>query len=226
MPGRKFSSLNYRYGFNGKENDNDVKGQGNQQDYGMRIYDPRLGKFLSVDPLTKAYPTLTPYQFASNSVIAGVDLDGMEFLPINSSMYRMMTTKHTVLVLPVKETVEYRIVEMSNVANVYKNIPEALQDGNGGFKYVQGGVIGTNGRDWNSEIDGGIITDPNKYHVKSVFYGTAQEGRSFQDITSLKSNVIPGKSTGNNGGVLGESGLGGIVKNYLNQDDFEALGDE
>ncbi len=42
----------YRYGFNGKENDNEVKGEGNQQDYGFRIYDPRLGRFLSVDPLT------------------------------------------------------------------------------------------------------------------------------------------------------------------------------
>lgn len=42
----------YRYGFNGKENDNDVKGiEGSQQDYGMRIYDPRLGRFLSVDPV-------------------------------------------------------------------------------------------------------------------------------------------------------------------------------
>jgi len=51
MPGRKFSSDGaYRYGLNGKENDNEVKGEGGQQDYGMRIYDPRLGKFLSVDP--------------------------------------------------------------------------------------------------------------------------------------------------------------------------------
>jgi RHS repeat-associated protein len=79
QPGRKFSIDNYRYGFNGKENDNDVKGEGNQQDYGMRIYDPRLGKFLSVDPLTKKYPELTPYQFASNRPIDGVDLDGAEF---------------------------------------------------------------------------------------------------------------------------------------------------
>src|SRR5439155_19165894 len=30
----------YRYGFNGKENDNDIEGEGNVQDYGMRIYDP------------------------------------------------------------------------------------------------------------------------------------------------------------------------------------------
>lgn len=31
-----------------------------------------------VDPLTKQYPELTPYQFASNSPIANIDLDGLE----------------------------------------------------------------------------------------------------------------------------------------------------
>jgi RHS repeat-associated protein len=78
MPGRTFSSGNYRFGFNGKENDNEVKGQGAQQDYGFRIYDPRLGRFLSVDPITKLYPELTPYQFASNSPIRYIDIDGLE----------------------------------------------------------------------------------------------------------------------------------------------------
>jgi len=73
----------YRYGFNGKENDNEVKGVGNQQDYGMRIYDPRLGKFLSIDPATKNFPNLTPYQFASNTPIQAIDLDGLEaFMPL------------------------------------------------------------------------------------------------------------------------------------------------
>jgi RHS repeat-associated protein len=69
---------NPRYGFNGKENDNEVKGEGNQQDYGMRIYDPRLGRFLSTDPITGEYPELTPYQFASNTPIQAIDLDGLE----------------------------------------------------------------------------------------------------------------------------------------------------
>jgi RHS repeat-associated protein len=68
----------YRYGFNGKENDNEIKGEGNQQDYGMRVYDPRIGKFLSVDPLTQSYPWYTPYQFAGNTPIQAVDLDGLE----------------------------------------------------------------------------------------------------------------------------------------------------
>src|SRR5690606_26729324 len=78
---RKYSVDGYRYGFNGKENDNEVKGEGNQQDYGMRIYDPRLGRFLSMDPLSRFYPWYTPYQFAGNDVIRNIDLDGGEPKP-------------------------------------------------------------------------------------------------------------------------------------------------
>ena len=79
MPGRQFNSDIYRYGFNGKENDNEVKGiTGSQQDYGFRIYDPRLGRFLSIDPLTISYPWYTPFQFAGDSPIAFIDIDGKE----------------------------------------------------------------------------------------------------------------------------------------------------
>lgn len=82
MPGRKYASSGlYKYGFNGKENDNEVIGEGNQQDYGMRVYDPRLGKFLSVDPLSKKFAYYTPYQYAGNKPIWCIDLDGLEDLP-------------------------------------------------------------------------------------------------------------------------------------------------
>ncbi len=86
MPGRRYADNDsYRYGFNGKENDNDVKGEGNQQDYGMRIYDTRLGKFLSVDPLSPKYPWYTPYQFAGNRPIEATDIDGLE--PDDASLF-------------------------------------------------------------------------------------------------------------------------------------------
>ncbi|WP_317044846.1 RHS repeat-associated core domain-containing protein, partial [Flavobacterium columnare] len=78
VPNRHSSSNQYRYGFNGKENDDELMGEGNWQEYGMRMYNPRIGRFPNVDPLTKKYPELTPYQFASNSPIAMVDLDGLE----------------------------------------------------------------------------------------------------------------------------------------------------
>ena len=78
MPNRHHNTPDYRYGFNGKEMDDEIKGEGVQYDYGFRIYDPRLGKFLSQDPLFKDYPMLTPYQFASNTPIQAIDVDGKE----------------------------------------------------------------------------------------------------------------------------------------------------
>jgi RHS repeat-associated protein len=66
--------VKYRYGFNGKELDK----ESNLQDYGMRIYNPELCKFLSVDPISDEYPWLTPYQFSSNRPIECVDIDGLE----------------------------------------------------------------------------------------------------------------------------------------------------
>jgi len=79
QPGRGSQSTAYRYGFNGKENDNEVNGPGNWQDYGMRMYNPQIARFMREDPLTGKYPYLTPYQFASNSPISGVDQDGLEW---------------------------------------------------------------------------------------------------------------------------------------------------
>ncbi|MEN7550422.1 RHS repeat-associated core domain-containing protein [Rapidithrix thailandica] len=67
---RKYSDEAYRCGFNGKENDKDFGNQHLIQDYGFRLYNPEIGKFLSVDPLTSSYPWYTP--------IAAVDLDGLE----------------------------------------------------------------------------------------------------------------------------------------------------
>jgi RHS repeat-associated protein len=95
MPNRSTASEDYRFGFNGKEKDDEVKGSGNQYDYGFRIYNPRLGKFLSVDPLTKDYPFYTPYQFSGNMPIWAIDLDGLEeFIMIRhfSSGVHFMTT--------------------------------------------------------------------------------------------------------------------------------------
>ena len=77
--GGRFSCVNlYRYGFNGHEKDDEVSGSGNSYDFGARMYSPRLGRFLSVDPLTEHFPHYSPYQFAGNTPIQAIDLDGAE----------------------------------------------------------------------------------------------------------------------------------------------------
>jgi RHS repeat-associated protein len=78
MPGRSYEAGGYRFGFNGKEDDPEAVEAGSQYDYGFRIYNTGIGRFLSVDPLTKSYPWYTPYQFAGNTPIWAIDLDGLE----------------------------------------------------------------------------------------------------------------------------------------------------
>jgi RHS repeat-associated protein len=80
----------YRYGFNGKEKDDNGEWGTTAYDYGFRIYNPALARFLSVDPLMKRYPMLTPYQFASNSPISSIDLDGKEGLLFLEGMEEMI----------------------------------------------------------------------------------------------------------------------------------------
>jgi RHS repeat-associated protein len=66
----------YRYRFNGKENDKETYGDGNALDFGARIYDSRLGRWLSVDPLGHNYQELAPYQFVDNNPLIFIDPDG------------------------------------------------------------------------------------------------------------------------------------------------------
>ena len=76
MAERTYSNGNYRYGFNGKENDTDFGSH--IQDYGFRLYSRESARFLSVDPLSDSYPFYTPYQFAGNNPVRFTDLDGLE----------------------------------------------------------------------------------------------------------------------------------------------------
>jgi RHS repeat-associated protein len=75
-PGEQFSSPNYRYGFNGMEKDDEIKGNGNSYDFGARLYSSRIGKWMSIDSEWKLYPDISPYAFAVNNPIRYVDPDG------------------------------------------------------------------------------------------------------------------------------------------------------
>jgi len=72
--------VDYRFGFNGMEKDNQIKGVGNSLDFGARIYDSRLGRWMSLDPLAQKYPDLSPYNFVENSPIIFIDPDGKKII--------------------------------------------------------------------------------------------------------------------------------------------------
>src|SRR5690554_2131129 len=72
----------YRYGFQGQEMDDEIKGEGNSINYKYRMHDLRVGRFFAVDPLAGEYPWNSPYAFSENRVIDGIELEGLEYFGI------------------------------------------------------------------------------------------------------------------------------------------------
>ena len=83
LPGRQANPGNYRYGFNGMEKDGEEwsGNAANQLDFGARIYDSRIGKWLSIDKKWKIYPSFSSYIFALGNPIMFIDPDGNTVVP-------------------------------------------------------------------------------------------------------------------------------------------------
>ncbi|MFW5983344.1 MAG: hypothetical protein ACOCQ4_02495 [bacterium] len=91
MPLKSLALQAYRFGFQGQacpersrwKKDPEWTGQqGSHLAFKYRIHDARIGRFLSIDPLTKDYPWNSPYAFSENRVIDGIDLEGLEYYSI------------------------------------------------------------------------------------------------------------------------------------------------
>jgi RHS repeat-associated protein len=71
---RRNSEFDSRYKFTAKELDNET----NYTYFGARYYDSDISLWLSVDPLSNKYPSLSPYAYCANNPVILVDPDGRE----------------------------------------------------------------------------------------------------------------------------------------------------
>jgi RHS repeat-associated protein len=124
VPNRHGSSDAYRYGFQGQEKDDEIKGEGNSLNYTFRMHDPRVGRFFAVDPLTSKYPYMTPFQFSSNSPIASRELEGLEGEDYRFNMW--MTSQGGVQAQAVQAEKD---IKMKITNGVFVEMPEASIDG-------------------------------------------------------------------------------------------------
>ena len=100
IPNRTYSrGTQYRYGFNGKEKDSNIN-SAEDYNFGMRIYNPQIGRFLSIDPLTSKLPNITPYSFAGNNPVYLIDHEGKNPVPfllaanlLSMKLYSTITQK-------------------------------------------------------------------------------------------------------------------------------------
>ena len=71
----------YSYSFNGMETDHEVSGHGNSYTTQFRQYDPRLGRWKSLDPLMAIYPSMSPFVAFNDNPVYFTDPHGLEGEP-------------------------------------------------------------------------------------------------------------------------------------------------
>ncbi|AXB56868.1 hypothetical protein HYN86_09800 [Flavobacterium fluviale] len=109
VPNRHKSADSYRYGFQGQEKDDEIRGgEGNSLNYTFRMHDPRVGRFFAIDKLERSYPWNSPYAFSENRVIDGIEFEGLEFR-IETKQDRG-TKNYTTIVIP-DESIQLGVIK-------------------------------------------------------------------------------------------------------------------
>ncbi len=162
----------------------------------MRIYAPKLGRFLSTDPLTPDYPMLTPYQFASNRPIDGIDQDGLEWKPVVGS--------------------DGNITDYSWAG--------FNADGSAGAGTISGGLIEKKGKTYNYGSSGFSINDGSNVLMGVMIFGDIAHF-SFSEISesSKIGDTFYGGSLGNPAGARGEQFEFGLNEEWSNYEFLASL---
>jgi len=177
MPSRNYSTDKYRYGFNGKEKSQEI-GYGDF-DFGARVYDGRIGKWLSMDPLQAKYPGISPFTYCYNSPQNVIDPDGKLGIHV-TVQYNATTKSYTILKIVIDDDLKAVAPTpgKGNIGMDYHNYASiTFVDGNGKVISEQNKTMSfrTNnwflGKDWaKRKVDDGA------YETRGGICWTSQDG--------------------------------------------------
>ena len=152
LPERSLNTGGFRYGFQGQEHDDEVKGEGNSIVFEFRNYDPRIGRMCSVDPLTDKYPFYSPYAFSGNRVLDAIEFEGLEPVVLNNELvgYRVLSGQGPIAIaedINNPETkkkygyclfsrVTYLDIVSSNLSD-FKNVKDLLNINDPGYRKLE-----------------------------------------------------------------------------------------
>jgi len=193
VPNRTSNTEEYRYGFQGQEKDDEVKGAGNSINYKYRMHDPRVGRFFAMDPLAHEYPHNSPYAFSENQVIAAVELEGLEKVDISSPI--METTGD--VIMKVGTAIENSVKATANFLKLDMVFP-------GGFAIFGSGL----GGDKPMEIL--KSSNPDRVDLSKVFPSGGGAPTRNKALSNFKKGLDLFQAGQNTGEIVNE------VKSYIN----------
>ncbi|SEC76789.1 RHS repeat-associated core domain-containing protein [Tenacibaculum sp. MAR_2009_124] len=165
VPNRHGQADSYRYGFQGQEKDDEVKGEGNSINYKYRMHDPRVGRFFAVDPLARRYAHNSPYSFSENRVIDAVELEGQEKIIVHSPWFSELIKKGRNGSVPLRQMSDGRVLSVVLSALVSKSNNSWGKD-----RFLERGGDGVYSATMSLEP-----VDPNKMEIYTISPGTGKE---------------------------------------------------
>lgn len=138
-PGLSQSSTDNKYLYNGKEQQTDFGL--NWYDFGARMYDPCLGRWHSVDPLTEKYRKWSTYNYGVDNPIRFIDPDGNGVFDSVIETGKQWVAKKTTEV-------------MTNVVKTSVELVKDVADNIKGSMYIEGKLDITAGANKSAKIQG------------------------------------------------------------------------
>jgi hypothetical protein len=184
-----------------------VKGLGNSLDFGSRIYDSRIGRWLSVDPLQNNYPFLTPNNFVANNPIIFIDPDGKRII-LSGNDKAEFVAKLSLLTgykLELQQDGNLKIIGESS-----KPISESL-------KMAVFNLLDENGTKYKNDVVFKLVTNSKEFDNKRygkitgdrVFFDSYETGAfDMDDFRTIKDNAAYAAFLGH---IIGERSY---VENY------------
>jgi RHS repeat-associated protein len=203
------SSWNTPYTFSGKEKDLET-GYGY---FGARYYDSGLSIWLSVDPMSDKYPSMSPYNYCANNPVILVDPDGREIYPTVNFMKSNYWTAHKYLL---NNNQNYSnaldLFITSNNYNIYYSTAEMYgKGGNTSYEYYT-----NNGRTTHIESDESY-NNADASSPLSIFHFYILIHEKGHTLESFVKNDVTKRNYGHDGFVMQLNLIMGMF-NELNED--------
>jgi RHS repeat-associated protein len=222
MKQRTKYSDHYQFGYNGMRKDNEVSGEGNAYTTEFRQYYPRLGRWLSLDPLMDQFPWMSPFVGMDNNPISLIDPLGLSTIAgdppadggvnngNNEPMYSVKAASKRVVI---KEKWWQKVKRSLKKAG--KKVSESLKVArrfiNESIKVAGLFTLGVANAHASNNLLGAGRGDASKF---GKYKDIVQTGQTVGDLISLAqgtTEVITG-ATGNAVGVLLDAtGVGAVV---------------
>ena len=124
MPGRSYNAHTYRHGFTGHEKESDLSEGIYTTEY--RLYDARVGRWLSVDPLFEKYVGMSPYNYCAGNPVKLVDPDGRVFTEETEAWAKRMEEYATARIAALDEKIAKKEQKGKDATNLHSQKNEYI----------------------------------------------------------------------------------------------------